>query len=690
MAKTKVRKLKEMGPSKAEPVVSDQLIPVNRVAEEAPPTSGSEPVASEKPVPTEGAANEVFMPSGPEPTACEGPTPSDVSLKEGPSPTESPAFAPLDISTAKAEFSLRIGSAQKARKSIIKGYLTMVLMPTVIVLAFICLLKTQNTAGARSLVASMEFMLGSIAVLGIPIMAVSWFHGLYPKGSCGRFASGSIFALLLGLWLVLVLVASNLQSAVADFGATLKLDWLSLVICLTSVFFFGRAVSEFVDDRRAWRKRMGAEVKRIRLDLGSPFLDFNRHLGKFSRGNSTAWMAYIKFLIVPLIMLVTADYILNRLDLEAKSAIVASVSSMFGTVLLFGTAMVLIRFARGFYPCGSLSRAVYGLASVPVLSLFAWEVLVGSGIEYELEQNYFILDMSLVMLPVLMYVMFVAVFEISELKDGRRAYRRWVGLPVNPYVPGDMYNRLNDFDPFYASFASGTKIGRYVLYTYAVEVLAIILLVAIGVSVYQSPDSGGLSEDVRSYLNPPVLDNSMDHMIFVLLILAVANTAWQLLAFSYRAGSFSRLALSGVVALVASDYAYNFWSALAAIFQSRDLTLAINSIMFATFGLIMARAIWELYKGYLRSRNKYLDWRLAMLRRESPVITPPSPPIFPASASIPSGALTDEVLAFPIDLKGPTLDIDRVPSQQRIPSAASFSFDISSEDQSSSDDQDEQ
>jgi len=639
MATAKVRRLKKKETSKTEPVATEKPAPAAAAAKEVSSPSGTEPVASDKQAPGEGVAKEVFPPRGSEPAACEKTTPSTEAAK-GVSPASgSPNVPPIDLSSPKAEFSFQTGSPRRARESILRSYMTLVLVPTVIVLAIIPHLKAQDTDGARSLVTSMEFILGATAVLGIPIMAASWFHGFYSKGSYGRFASGSIFALLLVLWLVLVLVASNLQNAIADFGAAFKAEWLFFLICLMPVFSFGRAVSELMDDRRAWRKKMGAGVKEIRLDLGSWFVDFDHRVGKFGKGNSAAWMAYLKFLFIPIIILISADCILNDLDLEAKSLIVASVSSMFGIVLLFGTAMVLLRFLRGFYPCGSLSRAVFGLAGVPVLILFAWKILIGSGIETELEQNHFVMDMSLVMLPALMYVMFFAVFELSELKDRRRAYRRSIGLPVKPYVPEEFYNRLNDFDPFYASFSTGTRRGRLVLYKYALEILVIIILVAVGISVYQSPSSEGLNERVRSYLNPIELDNRMDHMILILLLLAIVNTAWVFIACSYREGSFARLVLAGVVALLASQWAYSFWTTLAKIIQSRLAIDIINYAMFAAFGLIVVKAVWELYKFYLWSRNRYLEWRLVMLRDEVAVSEPPVEPIVLPSIGVSPGNL---------------------------------------------------
>lgn len=647
----------------------------------------AEPVASEKPVPSAEVAQESSTQSQPAPVVYEIQMQESVS-EDKISPSNETATAPLmDFSSPKAEFSLRIGSFDEARKSMITSYFVMVLIPTVLLLLVLSRLDPGNSEADRGLVNSLRFMLGTIAVLGVPMMALSWFHGFYPKGSYGRFASGSALALLLGLWLALVLVASDLQGAAADFGAALKLDRLSAVVCLVSAFVFARAASELMDDRRAWRKKLGIKDKKIMLNLGSKFLDFDYHIGRYKKGIAAAWMAYVHYVVVPTILLVSADYALNGLNLEAKSSIVASVGSMFGIVLLFGGVLVVVRFFRGFYPCGSISRASFGLATVPILVIFSWAILIGSGMESQLAQNKFLIDMSLVMLPVIMHVSFTALFELSEFKDGRRAYRRWIGLPVTTYIPGDKYHKLLDFNFFYASFASGTRRARWVHNKYALEILAVVVVISVGVTIYTYPDTVGLSEDLRSYLNPDVLDYQMDRTILVLLVLASANTVGVFIAFSYREGSFARLVMSGVVAVFASQWAYYFWSSLASVIQPKEVVIldtgvtlnrVVYSIMFLFFGLIVLRAVRHLYGWYLKSRNEYVDWRLKRLRMEAEAGLRASAPATPIPSQL---GLTADTPVITTDSSGPPLFPEKAPSRPN-PLAASFSFDVSSAVQS--------
>jgi hypothetical protein len=623
----RTRKLRNKDSGEPEPIRNEEPARLDETVQQDSAQTYDGCGISPELVPTTAPASQESPMNELVPASDETATIDSGDAKESPSPRETPSLGRFNLPSARSEFAFRTGSLGPARERMFLAYLAVFLAPTVILLAGMSSLKGQSTEDSRSLLGCMEFMLGVTAGLGIPNMVVSWFGGFYPKGSYGRFASGSILAVLLGLWLILVLVASGLQDTFAQLGVAIKLDWVSAVISMTvAYFFFGQAASEMMKNRKEWKKQMGPPTRRIRLDLGSPYLDFDHHIGNWGKGNSTAWMAYIKFVVAPIVILVAIDHILRGLDLEAKGAILGSINSMFWIVLLFGAMMVLVRFARGYYPCGSISRATFGLLGIPVLSMYAWMILVGSGVEKELAENHFFIDMSLVMLPVILHVLFIAVFELSELKDGRRAYRRWIGLPVDPYVPEETYDRFSDFQTFFASFTRGARIERYVLDKYVVQVLAVTILFAIAVSVYQSPSSEGLNETVRSYMNPSVLTRRVDNMVITMVALAIANTTVEFLAFSYRQGSFARMVISVAVAIFASQWAYYFWTSLSKLFQPGTVTRAINSVMLAVFGLIMVRVAWDMYKGYLRTRNNYIEWRLAVLRDELSVSRPASAP----------------------------------------------------------------
>jgi hypothetical protein len=172
-----------------------------------------------------------------------------------------------------------------------------------------------------------------------------------------------------------------------------------------------------------------------------------------------------------------------------------------------------------------------------------------------------------------------------------------------------------------------------------------------------------------------------DSMIFLLLVLAAVNTSSVFIAWSYREGSFSRLVMSIVVAGFASQWAYYFWSSLAKIFSETDIQRVIYSIMFASFGLIILTMSRQLYKGFLKSRNKYVDWRLAELRKESGEIVPAGPTQVPTPFRMPTGVFAKDVLGIKTDPRIIAARAEGPRPTVKLPAGATFSFDISFEEQ---------
>jgi hypothetical protein len=371
---------------------------------------------------------------------------------------------------------------------------------------------------------------------------------------------------------------------------------------------------------------MGVKVEVKPLNLASGFLDFDPRIGKWEHGNSSAVKAYALFLILPTILLIVAELLVEELGLEAGDAIEASIGTMFGTVVLFGIVLVGVHFVRGFYPSGSVGRAIFGFGGISVLSLFALTALIDSGIEGALGLNHFIIDMHAVLLPVLMYVMFMTVFELSELIDNRRNWHKSIGIPVKLCLPEEDYHRFHDFRCRYASFVCGAKKGRKVLDKYAFRrILPVIILEAAVVSVYQYPDSGLLGETIRSELSAPSLGGQTDlhRTIYVMLLLAVANTAGMFLAWSYREGSMARLVMSGVVAVFACLWAYVYWGSLIGISDDGLAAMVFWAALVVSIARSGARALWSLVGVYRRNRSTYLGWRAFMLIKEAKAVRGP-------------------------------------------------------------------
>ena len=601
------------------------------------------------------------------------------------SPSEGPDVEP-PVSSLRTEFGLEHASFVEARKSIIKGYVMMVLAPTILLLVMISLLSAQGTAGAGSLIRSMEYMLTVVAVMGIPVLIVFWANGLYPKGSYGRFISYLVLASLLVVWLVYLLLKSNLQNALADFGAALQLNKVLVLVCLTAAFAFGQAVSEFLDNRKTWMKSIGATVEVVPLNLKSMFVDFDPRIGTFSKGNSSAVSAYVRMLVIPTLLLVVIDWLIDEMDLVARDAIVASVSSMFGTVILFGIVLVLVHLVRGFYPSGSFGHVTAGLARVPVLFIFAWEILINSGIQEAFAQNYFLIDMYDVMIPVVMYVAFITVFELSELADCRRSWYKEIGMPVDPYLPEKRYSIVDDFRLRYVSFVNGAKKGVKILNKYAFRRILIFTIIgAVVVSLLEY--AGGV---VQYSAVQDMIDNVesafvgwINQWIQTLLILSILLTTAYFFAWSYRAGSFSRLVLTWMVSVLNALWAYYLWGAAARSTDVSYIVLVFNLVMFVFIAIAGITAVLAIGV-YTRQRKAYLSWRSLMLSEEAEFVKRRSTAGVPVPTTTSPGPMPIETLGFLADLRSSTFFFEGIPARTSVLSAGSYSFDVASADKSGS------
>lgn len=570
---------------------------------------------------------------GPE-SILPGPPPPDDKVGAETSPQDLiPPPEPINLSSPKVEFSLRIGSFVGARKSMVVGYLATILAPTVIGLALIALIGVPHSDGDRSLVRSLKYILTVIAVMGLPMMVVSWANGLYPKGSYGRFVSGTALALLLALWLILLFLESDLQDALAGFGMVYRLERVFVLICVLAVFYLGRAISELVDERKLWRRSLGAKVRIVPIDLKSRFLDFHPRIGRLQDGNSCALRAYAKFLIVPTVLLVIVETIPDRLDLADSNALEASIGTMFDVVLLVGVVMVVLRYVRGFYPSGSLGRAVFGLMGVPVMLLLVWGILFVSGLEDALERNRITVDMSSLMLPVLVYVLFTSVSESSELADNRRPWHRKIGLPIAPYVPEERYGPFHDFRFRYACFVAGAGKGRDALNKCVFRrIFAILIVEAILVSTLHYFGNGEATGDIEASISSHV-----DRVVLMLLLIGTVIASVVFLQWSYRKGSFARLVMSGMVCLFTVLWTYVFWSSVADGMSTVSYMSNVASMLIFVMYVLIAwagiKALFALWT-YFKDRETYLNWRTLMLQGDASYGTaPPTPGV---SASVKS------------------------------------------------------
>lgn len=191
------------------------------------------------------------------------------------------------------------------------------------------------------------------------------------------------------------------------------------------------------------------------------------------------------------------------------------------------------------------------------------------------------------------------------------------------------------------------------------------------------------SQEVSDTVEPTV-GEYLNRWTFSLLLVATVLTAGTYLMWSYREGSFSRLVMSGVVAVFSVVWSYLFYGGLANWITIEDASLVFTFIMLVFMALACVRAVWALVRTYHKSRSTYMGWRIRMLDKEAAMAKPADLGIGPT----PSGTSPDispiDVPAIVAGSRGPTFFVERVPSQLSAFSASSYSFDVVSADQGGS------
>jgi hypothetical protein len=499
----------------------------------------------------------------------------------------------------------------------------MALLPAAGLLAVTAFIGVPDTPGRVSLVAAMESMLATVVLMALPLMAIAWADGFYPKGSFGRLASGSVLAVAMGVWLALLLWGSGLKQAFVDMGMDLDLDRVFVLVILIAVFISIHPAFEFIDERKHWRKSIGAKVKISMPKVKSWFLDIDPRLGKLQNGNYSAVYAYIRFLVMPTFVLVFMEWLLVKMNPHAKDAFLSSIELMFVTIVVFGVAMVLMRFARGFFPSGSLGRAAFGMLGIPVMFVFAGAIFIDSGIREPLAQNHMILDMPSVLLLVFVYITYAVVIELAEIADNRRRWHKAIRVPVRPFLFEDDYGPVHDFNPRYASFVKGAKGGRSTLSKYLFRRILLLLLVeALLLGLFYQFNSYE-ADQAAAYIA-----SGVEQRIPVLLSITVALALAVFFQTSYRKGSFARLALTGAVSGLSILWSFSFIGFISNSLKSHyvsDLSFflpggflgTIAMFFMIVFMFIAGVKLILAVISYGRHRDDYLDWRKGMLRDES-------------------------------------------------------------------------
>jgi hypothetical protein len=151
--------------------------------------------------------------------------------------------------------------------------------------------------------------------------------------------------------------------------------------------------------------------------------DFSLEHGSIGSGIIAAVVAGIKYLLIPLILLIGASSLLVQAAGQGVADQIG-LEAVIETVLVLGIPIALLSFFRGFYPRGSISRFTFGIAVVALVCLWIWFITRGGNLVLEFDR--FGLSVSFTGL-VLLFILAAAlkgVYYLAEMLSYRREWLR--------------------------------------------------------------------------------------------------------------------------------------------------------------------------------------------------------------------------------------------------------------------------
>lgn len=389
-----------------------------------------------------------------------------------------------------------------------------------------------------------------ILLMGIPMTALAWLKGFYPKGSISRATFDISLSVMTVLMIFLIFAATGLPEAARAASTNFPLAPIGIALVLWASIDVLRAIGAFRDERGPWKKRIGYEVpmkkRKWRVGPESSFYDFNPDIGKTSRGLMHAQRTFFWTVALPeiLILLLLGA---ARAGGNTSGPLFDAMVNVVYVLPIYGLILSLISFGRGFYPAGSLGRMFIGLLYVPGFFLYVFGTFLTPAVENTLRDRGLIVPFDLLTTLVIISILFVGFLQVAEMVDARRAWKLSVGKQTKPLKHIEKMTRLQEFRFRFGSVYQGSRWARkgMVRYLYYTTIILIILITIIG----------SLALALAGFDLSP-LEPRLRQTYLVVIIVAIPLATVRAFYGFYPAGSTSKLTCGLLVALVGATYTY--------------------------------------------------------------------------------------------------------------------------------------
>lgn len=161
-----------------------------------------------------------------------------------------------------SEFSLDEGSVGSGIIASVVAGIKYLLLPLILLIGASSLLVQAGGQGmARQI--GLDDVINWVLILGIPIAALAFFRGFYPRGSISRFTFGIIVVVLVCLWIWFVTRGGNLVLQFDQFGIAVSFTGLVLLFILAAALKGLYYLAEMLSYRKEWLRSRQPSASRM-------------------------------------------------------------------------------------------------------------------------------------------------------------------------------------------------------------------------------------------------------------------------------------------------------------------------------------------------------------------------------------------------------------------------------------------
>lgn len=153
------------------------------------------------------------------------------------------------------DFRLRYGSLYQGLKLSRSALIGFVVIPIIVLTLFKAGLSSLNAEEVDSLMANLDGMVSNVVLLGLPLAALAFFKGFYPRGSFSRFVPAVVMVLLTMYWIwALGLEGRFVFDSIEELSMTLDYSMLLLLIMAGTSLWIVYHVLELLIYRPGWKE----------------------------------------------------------------------------------------------------------------------------------------------------------------------------------------------------------------------------------------------------------------------------------------------------------------------------------------------------------------------------------------------------------------------------------------------------